>query len=258
MRFPLRLTADLTMARIAQKLRLSRGARPIQFVDAAEILHPDSSHPVSHEKIRDIIGSRSPVIWIGGSEPLCHPGIAHLVRAFTQSGHFVFLETTGTFLRRRIHEFQPVSRLFLTVRLESGAPHRTSSGLRRGTSELAVEGIRAARLSGFLICVHLRVTPETEMSDAAELFHLAHSLDVDGFVISPTRGESNSALPAAQDLSQKSTEARKRIGNIWWESFSQLAGPVLLGEPRSVPAAGASAVHLEQEARADEEGIKVG
>ncbi len=258
MRLPLRLTADLTMARLAQKLRLAQGARPIQFVDAAEILHPDSSHPVSHEKIRDIIGSRSPVIWIGGSEPLFHPGIAHLVRAIIQSGHFVFLETAGTLLRRRIHEFQPVSRLFLTVRLESGAPHRTSSGLRRGASELAVEGIRAARLSGFLICVHVRVTPETEMSDAAELFHLAHSLDVDGFVISPTRGESNSALPAAQDLSQKSTEARKRIGNIWWESFSQLAGPVLLGEPRSVPATGASAVHLEHQARADEEGIKVG
>jgi len=65
MRFPLRLTAELTMARLAQKLRLAQGARPIQFVDAAEILHPDSSHPVSHEKIRDIIGSRSPVIWIG-------------------------------------------------------------------------------------------------------------------------------------------------------------------------------------------------
>src|SRR5260370_23214916 len=222
MRFPLRVTAYVTTAGLRQ------GARPVQFVDAAEILHPDSSHPVSHEKIRDIIGSRSPVVWIGGSEPLCHPGIAHLVRAITQSGHFVFLETAGTFLRRRIHEFQPVSRLFLTVRLKSGAPRRTSSGLRPGASELAVEGIRAARLSGFLICVHVRVTPETEMSDAAELLHLAHSLDVDGFVISPTRGESNSALPAAQDLSQKSTEARKRIGNIWWESFSQLAGPVLV------------------------------
>jgi len=256
MRFPLRLTADLTMARLAAKLRLARGARPIQFVDAAEILHPDSSHPVSHEKIRDIIGSRSPVLWIGGSEPLQHPGIAHLVRAITQSGHFVFLETTGTFLRRRIHEFQPVSRLFLTVRLESGAPHRASSGLRPGASELAVEGIRAARLSGFLICVHVRLAPETEMSDAAKLFHLAHSLDVDGCVISPARGESNSALPAAQALSQKTAEARKRIGSIWWESLSRLVEPVLLREPRSQPPTGTSAVHLEHEARADEEGIK--
>jgi molybdenum cofactor biosynthesis enzyme MoaA len=257
MRFPLRLTADLTMARLAQKLRLAQDGHPVQFVDAADILHPDSSHPVSHEKIRDIIGSRSPVVWIGGSEPLCHPGIAHLVRAITQSGHFVFLETAGTLLRRRIHEFQPVSRLFLTVRLESGALHRTSSGLRPGASELAVEGIRAARLSGFLICVHVRVTPETEMSDAAELFHLAHSLDVDGFVISPTRGESNSALPAAQDLSRKSTEARKWIGSIWWESFSRVVEPALLREPRSLPSTGTSAVRLEHEARADEEGIKV-
>ena len=256
MRFPLRLTADLTLARLAQKLCLSRGARPIQFVDAAEILHLDSSHPVSHERIRDIIGSRSPVIWIGGSEPLCHPGIAHLVRAITQSGHFVFLETAGIFLRRRIHEFQPVSRLFLTVRLESGAPRAASSGLRPDASELAVEGIRAARLSGFLICVHVHVTPETEMSEVADLFQLADSLDLDGCVISSVRGESNSALPAVQALSQKTAEARKRIGSIWWESFSRLVEPVLLREPGSQPPTGTSEVHLEHKARADEEGIK--
>jgi hypothetical protein len=262
MRFPLRLTADLAMARIAQKLRLGQGARFIQFVDAAEILHPDSSHPVSHEKIRDIIGGRSPVVWIGGSEPLDHPGIAHLVRAVTQNGHFVFLETDGTLLRRRIHEFQPVSRLFLTVRLEpvhleTGAPRRSSSGLRPVASELSFEGIRAAKLSGFSICVYMRIAPETEMSDAAELFLLAHSLDVDGCVISPARGESDSALPPAQTLSQKTAEARKRIGSFWWESFSRLVEPMLLGEPRSVPAAGASGAHAEHEASADEEGIKV-
>jgi molybdenum cofactor biosynthesis enzyme MoaA len=256
-RFPLRLIADLTMAWLAQKLRLTRGVRPIQFMDAAEILHPDSSHPVSHEKIRDIIGSRSPVVWIGGSEPLHHPGIAHLVRAITHSGHFVFLETDGTLLRRRMHEFQPVSRLFLTVRLENGVPRRTSEGLRPGASHLAVEGIRAARLSGFSICIHVRLTPEMEMSDAAELFHLAHSLDVDGCVISPARGEANSPLPAALTLSQKTAEARKRIGSIWWESFSRLVEPVLLGEQRSLPAAAASAVHLEHEANEDEESVKV-
>jgi hypothetical protein len=256
MRFPLRLTADLVMARFAQRLRPARGVRPMQFVDAAEILHSDSSHPVSHEKIRDIVCSRSPVVWIGGSEPLRHPGIAHLVRAITQSGHFVFLETDGTLLRRRIHEFQPVSRFFLTVRLEpvpvdADAPRRSSGGLQPGTSGLASEGLRAARLSGFSICVHLRVTPETEMNDVAGWLHLAHSLDVDGFVISPARGRSNAALPEAQALVEKTAEARKRMESIWWESFSRTVGPLLLGEPRN------SAVHLRQESNADEEGIKV-
>src|SRR5258708_14068800 len=68
MRFPLRLTSHLVMAWLAQKLRLAQGTRPIQFVDAAEMLHPDSSHPVSHEKIRAIIGSPAPVVWIGGRD----------------------------------------------------------------------------------------------------------------------------------------------------------------------------------------------
>src|SRR6266849_8580906 len=182
MRFPLRLTADLSLARLARKLRLARVARPVHFVDAAEILHSDDSHPVSHEKMREIISSRSPVVWIGGNEPLCHPGIAHLVRAISKSGHFVFLETDGTLLRRRIHEFQPVPRLFLTVRLDPGAPLHASKSLRPIPSELAAEGIRTARLSGFFLCVHKRVHAETELGEMAELIRVSRSLDVDGIV----------------------------------------------------------------------------
>src|SRR2546430_11787616 len=113
MQFPLRLTAYLAMARFAPKAALSRRAGPIQFVDAAEILHHDSSHPVSPERIREINCSRCPVVWIGGSEPLRHPGISHLVRAVTQTGHFGFLETDGTLSRRRIHAIQPASRPIL-------------------------------------------------------------------------------------------------------------------------------------------------
>jgi hypothetical protein len=250
LRFPLRLTADLAFARFA------RGARPIQFVDAAEMLHPDATHPVSHEKIREIISSRSPVVWIGGSEPLHHPGVAHLVRAITHSGHFVFLETDGTLLRRRIHEFQPVPRLFLTVRLEPGAPRRSSNSLQPCVTELAVEGIRAARLSGFSLCVQARVATETKISETAELFQLAQSLDVDGIVISPAGNESNAASLSAQSLRHKTAAARKQIGSIWWEIFSKLAEPVL-GAPSSVPVAGPSSAHLENANSADEEGIKV-
>jgi hypothetical protein len=251
MRFPLRLSADLALARIARKLRLAPGARPVQFVDAAEVLHPDSSHPVSHEKIREIIGSRSPVIWIGGSEPLLHPGVAHLVRAITGSGHFVFLETDGTLLRRRIHEFQPVPRLFLTVHLEA-------SHLETGTSQLAVEGIRAARLSGFLICAQVRVAPETGMGEAAKLFRLAHSLGADGCVLSPACGESRSVNPDAAASLRKTREARKLIGSAWWESFSRLIEPVVSGERNAARSADEkSGVPIEQESHANEEGVKV-
>ena len=259
MRLPLRLTADITRARLAQTFRLAPDAHSVQFIDAAEILHQDSSHPVSHEKIREVISSRSPVVWIGGSEPLHHPGVAHLVRAITGSGHFVFLETDGTLLRRRIHEFQPVPRLFLTVRLEPGAHLRAPKGLRTSASELAVEGIRTAQLSGFLLCVHAHVEGGTELAEVAELIQYSHSQDVDGIVITTANGGSTSSTPDVSTVLRKAAEARKLIGSTWWEWFSRLVEPVVSGEryaARSVDDTGTS-VSVEHETRTDEEGLKV-
>jgi hypothetical protein len=235
MRFPLRLTADIGIARIKEKLGLASGAPPVQFVDAAEILHAESSHPVSHEKIREVISGRSPVIWIGGSEPLAHPGIAHLVRAITSSGHFVFLETDGTALRRRIHEFQPVERLFLCVRLETGARRRVVGDYRADALELAVEGIRAARLSGFSVCVRAFAEGGAKARETAEMIRLGQLLNVDAIVASG--------------------EARRQIGSFWWEAFSRVIEKELLGSAKAtVGSRVGTAVEEESE---DEEGVRV-
>jgi molybdenum cofactor biosynthesis enzyme MoaA len=257
MRFPLRLTADIIRARLAKKLGFAPDARPVQFLDAAEILHQDSRHPVSHEKIRNLIGSRSPVIWIGGSEPLLHPGIAHLVRAITGSGHFVFLETNGALLRRRIHEFQPLPRLFLTVRLEPSAKNRTPNKIQTNAFELAVEGIRAARLSGFLLCVQMQVRPETELGDTADLIEFVQSLDADGIVVTPADSGSHSAQPDVAALLQKTEEARELIGSVWWESFSRMVETLLSGRRSAARNTGESRIRLEQESDADEEGVRI-
>ena len=257
MRFPLRLTADLALVRFAPKSRSAQSAGPIQFVDAAEILHHDSSHPVSHEKIREINSGRSPVVWIGGCEPLHHPGIAHLVRSITQTGHFVFLETDGKLLRRRIHEFQPVPRLFLTVRLESAGPPRASERLLPSVFELAGEGLRAARLSGFLICAHARVHAETELGAMAEVIQFAHSTDVDGIVITTENGVSNSTSVDAETLQQKTVEARKLIGSMWWESFSRIVEPVLSSHRSAARNTKESGASFERESDADEEGVGI-
>jgi molybdenum cofactor biosynthesis enzyme MoaA len=251
MQFPLRLTADLAWARFASRVS------PVQFVDAAEILHHESNHPVSHEKIREINSSRSPVVWIGGSEPLDHAGISHLVRAITQTGHFVFLETDGTLLRRRIHEFQPVSRLFLTVRLESGMQRDASKGTRASASRQAMEGIRAARLSGFLISAHARVREETELRAFAGLVEFARSLDVDGIVISSANDGSNSRNRDAGALRMKTDEARKLIGSRWWESFSRLVEPVLIAASRGPQRSEETGAPSERETHANEEGVRV-
>ena len=257
MRFPLRLTLDIIRARLTKILGFARDARSIQFLDAAEILHHDSSHPVSHERIREVISSHSPAIWIGGTEPLRHPGVAHLVRAITGSGHSVFLETDGTLLRRRIHEFQPVPRLFLTVRLESAGPPLASERLLPSVFELAGEGLRAARLSGFLICAHARVHAETELGAMAEVIQFAHSADVDGIVITTENGVSNSTSVDAETLQQKTVEARKLIGSMWWESFSRIVEPVLSSHRSAARNTKESGASFERESDADEEGVGI-
>jgi hypothetical protein len=224
------------MARLARRSRPA--FNPVQFVDAAELLHHDSNHPVSHEKIRELVSGRSPVVWIGGSEPLNHPGTAHLVRAITGSGHFVFLETDGTLLRRRIHEFQPVPRLFLTVRFDAAAQLHASNNLRPRSSELAVEGLRAAQLSG--------------LPAIAGLIQFAHSLDADGIVITSANGGADAAA-----VERKTAEARKLVGSKWWESFSRLVERVLNGARTAALSADDHGVHIEGPAHANEEGVKV-
>src|SRR4029077_2113217 len=173
------------------------------------------------------------------------------------TGHFVFLETDGTLLRRRIHEFQPVPRLFLTVRLEPAAKSHTPNGVGASAFELAVEGIRAARLSGFLVCLCVRIRPATELGEVAQLIQFARSLDVDGIVVTPANDASNSAHPDAAALLRKTEEARKLIASKWWESFSRMVEPVPGGQQSAARNTGESGIRLEQESHADEEGVRI-
>src|SRR5438128_1353666 len=136
MRLPARLTAKLAKVRIAQIFSSARESSLLYCVDPGVILHPGADAPVSREKMRELINNRAPVVWVGGSEPLHHSGVGHFVRAVARGGRFVFLETDGTLLPRRIHEFQPLPQLFLTVRLRS---------FEDPGSAFAVEGLRAAR-----------------------------------------------------------------------------------------------------------------
>lgn len=203
MRFPLRLTAKLAKALVARRFGGARSVPLIEFVNPAEALHPGSAQPVSHEKIQAIIDSPAPVVWVGGDEPLDHAGVAHFVRAIAQRGRFLFLETRGALLRRRIHEFQPLPQLFLTVRLDI---------FRTPAFDLAVEGLRAAYLSGFCTAVHSLVAEDSDLAQLLPLRDFLSALGVDGWLITA----SAVAAPAVR----KAAEARNFIPSRLWRQFS--------------------------------------
>jgi MoaA/NifB/PqqE/SkfB family radical SAM enzyme len=265
LRFPLRLTADLLGARIAQKLRGDSGPAPILFLRPMERASPsalDSSEfsagkKTGTELLANVRSSAAPVVWIGGAEPLEHPEMGHLARRIAGHGRHVFLETDGTLLRRRIHEFRPVSRLFLTVQLNGlEGSHNLRAG-RADAFQLALEGIRAAQLSGFLICVHARVDAETKLAEVAELLYFAETLGVDGFVISQAADSGKAVNRDGEALKQKTTEARRLIRNRWWESFSRLVETALNCEHQTAQSAEATARSVAPEANANEESARV-
>jgi hypothetical protein len=212
MRFPAPLSAKLAKAGIAGFVRGTRPVHLIDFVDAAEVLHAGSAHPISHERILGLLGSPAPILWIGGSEPLEHPGIAHLVRAVVQGGRFVFLETCGTLLRRRIHEFQPVPQLFLTIRSAGPPPLAARNPHNPSAFELALEGLCAARLSGFFTAVHSPVREDADLPRLRRLFGILSAAEVDGWMVT--------AAAAGDSASGHACEARNLIPNAQWRWLS--------------------------------------
>lgn len=224
MRFPARLTAQLAKARIARIFNSTLPSSLVHCVDPAAVLHP---------------GSGAPVIWIGGNEPLLHPGIGHFVRAIAQSRHFVFLETDGTHLRRRIHEFQPLPQVFLTVRL--GALHGSDSAL-------ALEGLRAARLSGFLTVVHSTVRDNTVIAELRGIRSFISENDVDGWLVT--------AASSTVALVREAAEARGLIAGRFWRQFSERVEDALMEQLQGKQLTRASSVE-EPRGETREESVRV-
>ena len=265
LRFPLRLTADLARARIA-RIALRDSATPsvllispVEQARSSSFESPNFSAEAKAgtELLSFVRDSAAPVVWIGGSDQLLHSEIAQLTRCIVGHGQNVFLETDGVLLRRRIHEFRPVSRLFLTVSLNGVEKSHDLRATHLGAFGNAVEGIRAARLCGFFTCVHARIHEDTDLKEIAALLSFANTLDVDGFVISPAADVLNAANSRAESLQQKTAEARKLIANPWWQLFSHLAEPALTGEHNSAPWKDKTRPILEQESDEQEEGMKV-
>ncbi len=270
MRFPLRLTADLAVARLARLGGLARKLRGKAECDSVLLLaafgeslssEADSAEVPTEpilgtELLARVRNNSSPVVWIGGAEPLGHPEIGQLTRCIAGIGRHVFLETDGALLRHRIHEFRPVSRLFLTLRLHGLEKTHDLLVRRPGAFQAALDGLRVARLSGFLICVHARVDGDTHLGEMADLVVLAQSLDVDGFIISPAQGAMRSSSCNKAELLQKTAEARKFIPSNWWRRFSALLEPLWSRDPQSAHA-GEKGREIALEKQTDEEGVRV-
>jgi hypothetical protein len=223
MTFSLRLTADLGFALAARAFSNKSDSPPILHLSSennfdSSTISSDAGGPdskdISFQSVARASRFRSPILWIGGAEPLDHPQAARFANALAASGRHVFLETSGASLKRRLHEFQPSSRFYFAVRFDgtqSPYNNRTSSegGLRVG-----LEALRMARLAGFFTCAHLVLRSDSTAAQVEPLHAKIQKLDVDGFL--------TTCVDLAPELQKLAVQLRRRLLSRRWALLSRL------------------------------------
>jgi radical SAM family protein len=230
MRFPPRLLWDLARVRIAQSffgpLRYPWALR----LDLVQLKTHTETTPISNgadspkdvssrdaQALSRVRASSAPIVWIGGDSPLQHARIGHLAREIVNCGRTVFVEMDGTLLRRRIHEFRPVSRLYLVLPLHGLEDAHDSRARQSGNFRATMEALRTARLSGFHICIETNIFAGSDKTELIPLANFISTLGVDGWIHRrPASAVNDKAATAALQ------SARNLIPSKHWRTFSEL------------------------------------
>jgi hopanoid biosynthesis associated radical SAM protein HpnH len=202
MRFPLSLTTN--MAAYMLRKKLTREKR-FPLVLMLEPLHACNLTCTGCGRIREYSSTikdklsveecldsvdecGAPIVSICGGEPMIYPEIGRLVRAILRKRKNIYLCTNGMFIQKKLHEFRPTSRFFFNVHLDGLEATHDLCVERQGVFRAAIDGIRAAKKAGFLVCTNTTVYKETDLHEIDALFSYLTRLGVDGFMLSPAYG----------------------------------------------------------------------
>ncbi|HYK40518.1 MAG TPA: radical SAM protein [Candidatus Eremiobacteraceae bacterium] len=229
MRFPIRLSASLFSAKIAGLITGASAAPSIYRLNPCvthlttrKRFEEDSTGLEWHSPAECAARARaiaSPVVWLGGTDPLLHPEIGSVASAIAETGRFVFVHTSGYNLRQRIHEFCPDSRLFLALEFAGGEEIHNRAQASPDAFQRSIESIHAAKLSGFLVAAHVTVTAETDPCDFGQLIEFLDKKDVDGFIVTTGGSLSDAKAGSFQKVLE---DSRALVRSSRWERFSAL------------------------------------
>ena len=132
----------------------------------------------------------APMVSICGGEPMMYPQIGELVAGILERNKNIYLCTNGMFIVKRLGEFKPDRRFFFNVHLDGLEKTHDICVEKEGVFREAIEGIKAAKKAGFMVCTNTTIYKETDMKEIAALFEYLEPFDVDGHQLSPAYGYS--------------------------------------------------------------------
>ena len=225
MRYPLKMTANLAKYVATQRFR---GAQKFPMVLMLEPLHSCNLTCTGCGRIREYKSTISevmpveqcvaasdecgaPVVSICGGEPMIYPEIGRLTREILDRGRHIILCTNGMFIRKRLHEFKPTSSFFFNVHLDGLERTHDLCVERDGVFREAIEGIKAAKAAGFLVCSNTTIYKETDLNEISDLYAYLDTLGVDGFMLAPAYGyaavQTTDIFMSRADIREKFREA---------------------------------------------------
>ena len=241
MRFPLKLTAKLTKYLVGKRIR---GEERFPLVMMLEPLHACNLTCTGCGRIREYKSTinemltveqciaameecGAPVVSICGGEPTIYPELGRLVREILARGRHIYLCTNGMFIRKRLHEFRPTTSFFWNVHLDGLERTHDLAVERDGVFREAIEGIKAAKAAGFLVCSNTTIYKETDLNEIAELYAYLHELGVDGFMISPAYSY---AAVQTKDIFMSREEVREKFQQVCQllEKYNLMTSPIYL------------------------------
>src|SRR5947209_4640476 len=247
MRFPLSLTT--TMIGYLARKKLSREKR-FPLVLMLEPLHacnltctgcgrireykPTIKEKLSVEEcLASVDEAGAPIVSLCGGEPMIYPEIGRLAREILKRRKHIYLCTNGMFIVKKLHEFRPSSRFFFNVHLDGLEETHDRAVERQGVFRAAVEGIKAAKKAGFMVCTNTTIFKDTNMAEIDALYAYLTRLGVDGFMLSPAYGytavqETNPDGAAEIFLTREDIRAKFQEAQGLLKKYRMASSPIYL------------------------------
>ena len=247
MRFPLSLTS--TMIGYIGKKKIT-GQKKFPLVLMLEPLHACNLTCTGCGRIREysqtikdklsveecmisVDEAAAPIVSICGGEPLIYPEIGRLVKEILDRRKHIYLCTNGVFLEKKLDQFKPSDRFFFNVHLDGMEATHDLMVEREGVFKAAVEGIKAAKKAGFLVCTNTTIYKETNLDEIDKLYAFLSKLGVDGFLISPSYGYSavhETNPDGAAEIFMTRDDIRKKFveAQSLFKKYKMMSSPIYL------------------------------
>jgi hopanoid biosynthesis associated radical SAM protein HpnH len=226
MRFPLRLTYDLSRYIAANRLKKNTRFPLVLMLEPTHLCnlacsgcgrireYADTMDKMMtlEECLSSVDECPAPIVTITGGEPLLYPHISELVSGVLAKGKHIQFCTNALLLQESLPKLPLHPNLTLNIHLDGLEETHDRILERKGAFKSAIEALTEAKRLGFRVCTNTTIFRNTDLLEIEMLFSKLTELGVDGLLVAPGfdyEAVGEELFLARRDIEQKFQEVYK-------------------------------------------------